>query len=390
MEIKNLDKVAQRIIKATKNKEKILVYGDADLDGIASVVILKEILEILNPDYNKKEFCYIYFSDREREGYGITESLIDFCSETKPDLIFALDCGISNFNQVDKLRKMGIEVVIIDHHKILERLPKANLIIDPKQKGDKYPFKDLSTAGLVYYLAKAVFLKAQKKWSPDAFLELASIATLADQMPLKEDNQKIVREGLLALPYTKREGLRILMELTDFQNQDSTEIFQKIIAPLNSSERVGHLTKTYLVLSETSKEKVRALVKDLIARSLEKREKINQILLEVQEKIEKTSDKSSPVIFEADSSWPIVIIGIVASKIAQQYKKPTFLFKITGEESVGSARLPKGLDGVEAMASCKDLLITYGGHSPACGCRLKTKNLEKFRDCLVKYFKSCL
>ena len=386
MKIKNLSKVAKRILEIIANKEKIVIYGDADLDGISSVVILKQVFESFDSDYRKK-LCRVYFSDRENEGYGATQSLIRFCTRVKPATLFLLDCGISSFKEIETLEKMKIQVIIVDHHKPLDKLPKASIIIDPKQKGDKYSFKELSAAGLAYKLAKETFRIAKQDWQPESYLELAALATLADQMSRLEDNQKIIRDGLLALPYSKRLGLKILMKMTDFHNEDENELFQKIIAPLNSSERVGHLTKSYLVLTGKRQAKVRLLIKDLLKKNLEKKELINKIFSEANSRVD-AKHNNEPLIFEADSSWPVISLGVVASRLLQEYKKPVFLFKIVGKESVCSARLPKGVDGVEAMAACKDLLITYGGHPPACGCRLYTKNLNFLKECLIKYFRN--
>jgi single-stranded-DNA-specific exonuclease len=382
LEIKGIKEVAQKIIEAAEKKEKVVIFGDADLDGIASVIILEETFKILNPGYSKKNLK-IYFPDRENEGYGITISALNFFKKFKPTIFFALDCGISNFKEIDLAKKMGFYVIVIDHHQVLDKLPKADLIVDPKQPDDPYPFKQFSAAGIVYRLAKFTLIKAQKEWQPERFLELVALATLADQMPLIDENKKLVEEGISALNYTQRIGLKTLKELTKSTGQDLTDLFQNIIAPLNSSEKIGNFTESYLLLTTKSPRQAKLLANDLIKKCIQKREVIQRIIGEVEERIKQ---KESDIIFEGDSSWPLVVIGIVASKISQKYKKPTFLFKINQKESICSARLPNGLDGVEALASCKELLDTYGGHPPACGCRFRNENAEKLRDCLINYF----
>jgi single-stranded-DNA-specific exonuclease len=381
-EIKGLKEVAKKIIETAKNHERVIIYADADLDGVASAIILKETLEILNPKYLKKNLK-VYFPDRENEGYGITISALNFFQEFAPANFFALDCGITNFDEIELAKKKGFFVIVIDHHQVLEKLPKADLIINPKQPEDKYPFKQFSSAGLVYKLAKFVLNQNQIQWKPERFLELVALATLADQMPLVEENKELVKQGLLAFKYTSRLGLQLLKEITHFVEDDSIELFQKIIAPLNSSERIDHLTQTYLLLTTNSKKVAEILAKDLVKKTQEKKRRIQEIIEEIEGRIK---EKNLPIIYEGDPSWPLVLIGIVASKICHKYKKPTFLFKLTKDEAICSARLPANIDGVKAMASCKYLLKNYGGHPPACGGRLKRENFEEFKKCLIDYF----
>ena len=384
MTIKNLPEVSAFIIERAKQHEKIIIYADADLDGVASAVILKETFELLNPKYQKKNL-WVYFPDRENEGYGITKNALNYFQKTAPANFFALDCGITNFEEIKLAKKLGFSVVVIDHHQVLDKLPEADFIINPKQPEDEYPFKFFSAAGLLYKLAKFTLIQAQIQWKPERFLELVALATLADQMPQIEENKELVKQGLLAFKHTTRLGLQVLKEETHFVEDDSIELFQKIIAPLNSSDRVNHHTQTYLLLTTPSEQQAKTIARELFKKSQEKKQKIQEIVEEVEKRIQ---GKDLPIIYEGDESWPLVLIGIVASKICQKYKKPTFLFKLTDKEAICSARLPNKIDGVKAMASCKHLLENYGGHPPACGGRLKKENFEQFKDCLVKYFRT--
>jgi len=377
-EIKNLEKIVNRTLAAIENKEQIILYGDADPDGIASVIILKETLEKLGVKDIK-----IYFPDREKEGYGINERALEILSKYSPALFITLDCGVGNVKEVEIAKKIGFEVIIVDHHKMLPEIPKAAIICDPRQKGDKYPFKELATAGIVYKLAKSLFSKTQKPFYPEKFLTLVAIATLADQMPLVNENEKMVREGILAFKFNKREGLKALMGATEFENRNLGEIRQKIISPLNAGLTKNHLNETYLLLIEKNPQKAKKQAENLIKRAKVRKEEIKRITREVQERIE----TSQEIIFEGDSSWPLVSLGPVASRICQKYKKPVFLFKKGRGESPGAVRVPPKLDGVKAMIDCHQLLKTYGGHPPAAGFRIKNENLDKFKECLIKYFK---
>lgn len=374
-EIKNLKKAAKRILEAVKNKEKIILYGDADLDGVASVVILKETIQNLGGSISA-----VFFPDREHDGYGITEKALDLLKDSSPALLISLDLGIGNFEEVRLAKKRGFEVIIIDHHQILGRVPEASVVVDLKQKGDKYPFKGLANAGIVFKLSQVLLGKKPSKNLKNSFLELTALATLADMMPQEEDNKVFIEEGLALLPNTFRPGLRVFFEILG----DSRSNLQKIIAALNTCEIIDNINQVYLLLISASLNQAKEIAQNLIDKSDKKQFQVKEMVRAVERKI--SAKLTDPIIFEGDSSWPLILAGSVASILCQKYEKPAFIFKKGKEESYGSVRVPKGVNSVDAMDSCKELLITYGGHPPASGFRAKNENLEKFRNCLTKYF----
>jgi len=383
---KGTKEVSQRILKAAQKGEKVIIFGDADLDGIASVVILRELFELLNPLYVQKKNLKVYFPDREEDGYGISETALNFFADELPALLFSVDCGITNFEEIKVAKKMGFETIIIDHHQPIGKLPKADYLIDPKQKTETYPFKDFAAAGLVYKVAQCALSQTKHpELAQEKLLELTALATLSDQMPLKEDNREIVDRGMNALLATQREGLLALIELGEADVQTDTHVFQKIIGPLNSARLREHVAESYLLLIERSPKQAKILAQKLIRQNRQKKALISTTIEELCQKIDKMQEDST-VIFEVSEYWPVPALGVIASKLLNIYKKPIFLFKKGDKESVGSARLPKEVDGVVAMTYCKKLLEVYGGHAPACGCRLKNKNLTKFKTCLEKYF----
>jgi len=419
MEIKNLEKVADRIREAIKKNEKIILYGDADLDGVSSVIILKEAIKNLNG-----KISAVYFPDRENEGYGITPKGLDYLKNFSPALFITMDLGIGNFEEVKIAKKLGFEVIIIDHHEILDKLPSASIVVDPKQKGDKYPFKFLAAAGISFRLSQILLGKKLTKNLRENFLELVALATIADMMPKLEENQIFIDEGLESLGRTFRPGLKAFFSITelpkeakvekrtkfslteDFGNRLSLnpvrgqqplieaprrqtsngikEISQKIISSLNASDKIDHLNEIYLLLTEKDERAARELAKKLLEKGEQRRIRIKEIVDEVEEKLFKKIKEK--VIFEGGDSWSLILLGAVASRICQRYQKPTFLFKIGQEESQGSVRVPGGLDSVKLMQKCSKFLETYGGHPQASGFGIKNKNLEKFKDCLIKYY----
>ena len=182
-EIKNIKKAAERIKKAIKKKERIIIYGDADMDGASSVIILKECIMSLGG-----EVSAVYFPDRETEGYGINKNALDYLKKYAPALFITVDLGIGNFEEVKLAKRLGFEVMIVDHHEVLKKLPSASIIVNPKRKDDKYPFKEFAAAGVVFKLAEALMDKKMTPVLRNNFLELAGLATVADMMIEEEDN----------------------------------------------------------------------------------------------------------------------------------------------------------------------------------------------------------
>ena len=383
-EIKNLKKTAKRILKAINKKEKIVLYADADLDGTCSLIILEESIKNLGGKTAK-----IYFPNREMEGYGINEKALGVLKETAPALLIALDCGIGNFKETKLANKMGFEVIIIDHHEMLGKIPQASIVVDPKQKGDKYPFKEFSATGIIYKLSELLFKEKLSGFLKKSFLELTALATISDMMPQIEENKMFIIEGLFALNETMRPGLKVFWEVDSFEKEigQAKMIAYKIISAMNSAETTeDHLTESYLLLKAPDEDTAKIIAEILINKSKEKHLKIKDIVWEVQERILKKI--SSPIVFEGNKEWPLIFTGPVASIICRDFQKPVFIFKKGEKESRGAARTPKGLNSVDAMKSCAKLLETFGGHPLASGFTVKNDNLEKFKQCLIDYFLS--
>ncbi|MBI2625153.1 MAG: DHH family phosphoesterase [Candidatus Nealsonbacteria bacterium] len=378
-DIKNLDKAAKRIIEGIKNKERFILFGDADPDGVSSVVILKETLEA----FGAKRII-AYFPDREQDGYGLNQKALSYLKNKAPGILITLDCGIGNFKEVERAKKTGFYVIIVDHHRLTTVVAKPNILVDPFQEGDNSTFKDFAAGGLSFLLSKLILNKAHPllKGEQDRFLELAALATVADQMKLEDENERIVREGIIALSYTKRKGLILLIKRVGFGGGKS-DVIEKLLPPLSAAGPKGNLNEAYLLLIENNLNKAKKMVNVLVKKALAKKDRQQRIYAEVLNNIE---DKNDSIIFEGKNSWPLVLLGAVASKLCQKHNKPVFLYRRGRKESPGSVRAPKGVDSVKAMTSCEKLLVTYGGHPPASGFRVKNENLDKFKSCLIKYF----
>jgi len=376
-DIKNLKKVKERIARAVKKKENIILYGDADLDGVTSVIVLKETISNLGGRISS-----VYFPDREIEGYGITETGLNYLKKFPPVLLIALDLGIGNFKETKLAEKKGFEVIIIDHHEVLDRLPEASIIVDPKQKGDKYPFKDLATAGIVFKLSEITLGDKMTDSLRKNFIELTALATIADMMPKKEENKKFIEEGLSSLERSWRPGIKSFFETEPFKNFNNLhQKVSKIISILNIRDVKNNLPVSFRLLTVTSTKEAKKIIKNLLEKNEIRKNKIMQMIDEVETEISKKED---PIIFFGSSDWEYVLIGSVASIICQKYQKPCFLYKKLKSESQGTTRVPPGINSVCLMKKCSKRLLTFGGHPLASGFRIKNQNLEKFKDCLIK------
>jgi len=376
MEIKNLKKTAQRILKAVKNKEKIVLYGDADLDGAAAVIILADTIKNLGG-----KIAAFYFPDREAEGYGITETGLDRLKKIgKNVLLISLDLGIGNFKEVKLAKKLGFEIIIIDHHEVLDKLPEAKIIVDPKQKEDKYPFKELATAGIVFKLSKLLLSDKMTDLIRKNFLELTALATIADMMPKQEENEMFIEEGIGYLESSFRPGIKVFFEMEPFENcANLSQKISKIISILNVRDVENNLPASFRLLTNSSLKESRAIVEKLLEKNKLRKEKIAATTEEIERRI---SGQISSVVFEGGPDFDFTLISSTASIICHRYQKPVFIFKKLENESIGTVRAPSGINSVSLMKKCSKYLLTYGGHPAASGFRIKNENLEKFKECL--------
>jgi single-stranded-DNA-specific exonuclease len=379
MKIKNIQLAAERIKKAVQNKERIILYGDSDLDGISSVVILEEAIKSIGGQID----C-AFFPDREKDGYGINLKALEMLKDKVPALLVTLDLGIGNITEVDVANEMGFEVIIIDHHEPLAGSPAASIIVDPKQEDDPYPFKGLADVGVAYNLCLEILGKDISKNLNNSFLELAALGTISDMVPQVEQNQEIIELGLRSFKNTFRPAFKAFLDILG-----DGKVFEgslpKIISALNAAESLDFINESYLLLVCPSFEKCKEMAQRLLDKNRAKQVQVKNIIAEVERRISQKPDE--PIIFEGDPAWKLTLAGSVASTICNKYEKPAFIYKKMDKESCGSVRNPKGTNSVDAMKECDSFLMTYGGHAQASGFRVKNEHLEKFEGCLNKFFK---
>lgn len=380
-EIKNIKKAAERILKAIKSNERIIIYGDADMDGISAVIILKEAIHNLGG-----KAAAVYFPDREIEGYGLNEDALKYLKKHAPALLILLDCGIGNFTEIKSAKKLGFEVMIVDHHQPLKKVPAASIIVNPKQKGDKYPFKEFAAAGVVFRLVEVLMKERLTSALRNNFLELVALATVADMMPQTDDNLQFLQDGFRSLKNTSRPALQVFWEIDPVIKDNIKQFAQKIISACHAGNGKDHSNEAYFLLTVRSVKEAKPMAEYLLAKAYDRQLQIKEIVGEIEKKVLRKMKEE--IIFEGDESWPVLMLGPVASKICHTFKKPVFLHNGKNGLCQGAVRTPKGVDGVKAMMHCADDLETYGGHPLAAGFRIKEKDLDKFKQCLIKYFKN--
>jgi len=264
-------------------------------------------------------------------------------------------------------------------------VPKASIIVDPKQTDDPYPFKGLANVGVTFNLCIELLSDKISKNLKNSFLELAALGTIADMVPQVEQNQEIIEQGLRSLKNTFRPALRAFLD-----NLGDGKVFEeslpKIISALNSAESVNFENESYALLTSSDNRKCKELVEELLSRNQFKQQQVKNIIQEIERRISQKPDEQ--IIFEGDPSWKLTLAGPVASTICGKYEKPAFIFKKMDKESCGSVRNPKGTNSVDAMKECDAFLMTYGGHAQASGFRIKNEHLERFKDCLNDFFKN--
>jgi single-stranded-DNA-specific exonuclease len=392
LKIKNIDKAAERIKKAVLSNEQIIIYGDGDLDGISSMVIVKEsidnLISLLSKE--KKELfpvVYAFSPDRKNEGYGLNDKALAFIkSKVSKGLIITLDCGITNFKEIEDAKNSGFSVVVIDHHKAIGGIPEAaEIVVDPKQPDDEYPFKEYANVGIAFKLSEELLGDKLSPMLKDSFIELTALATISDMMPEVGENEQWIKEGLEKIEYSQRPAIRAIFSILNPMDFGSKrDMVSKINSALNSAVIENHIPKPYLFLIESDFDKAKKIAEELFLESQEKQREIAVLVNELIEKIS-MSDGSS-IIFEGSHLWEPEYLGAVASRLCNYFNKPVFLYKKGEEFSRGTVRVPKGFDAVKAMESCKELLVMFGGHAPAAGFTVKNSNIFKFEECLKRYF----
>lgn len=370
----DMEKAVERILKAINNKEKVLIYGDYDVDGITSVTVLKSFLEERGLNVDE------YIPNRLDEGYGLNKPAVEKIANEKYALMITVDCGISAIDEVEYANSLGLEVIITDHHETSEKLPEAIAVVDAKRRDNEYPFRNLAGVGVVFKVIQAISQKLgleEKEYLK--YLDIVCIGTISDIVPLVDENRVIVKLGLRLVEQTRNLGLKTILQASGYQKVDSTTISFGIAPRINACGRMGHQEEALKLFLSTDIKEVNELAEKLNDYNKQRQEKEKRIFSEALEKIKEESiDENSIMVIDGEN-WHHGVIGIVASKITEMYFKPSILLCFDGDEGKGSGRSIPGFDLHEALTKCGDSLERFGGHSMAIGLSVKKGKLEELR-----------
>jgi len=380
----DMAKAVARIEKAIENGERIMIFGDYDVDGITSSAILIQALKKINA----KVSCRL--PNRVTDGYGLSEKFIDEFIEKEIGLIITVDCGISCISQIKKANENGIDTIITDHHKIPEKIPEALAILHPKICNN-YPCKELTGAGVALKLAQAL---AEKHIKDDEredvlarFLELACLGTVSDLGVLAGENRLIVKKGLDHLKDTNIAGLQKLKESAKIEHNTSLNTMNigfGLAPRINAAGRIGDPYKAlFLLLQKHDHEKAKELADELETLNITRREMTEKSIEEINEVLK---DSSLPaIIIESSPDWHVGILGLIAGKIVEKTNRPAMIMQDLGDHYVASARSPEYFNVIEAITKFKDLLMGFGGHPQAAGLSIKKENYEEFKKLISEY-----
>ncbi len=402
MLLDDMDRACDRVIRALDAGEKIVIYGDYDVDGVTSVSILYLYLKSKGADTD------FYIPSRIGEGYGLNEGAISELAQRGFTLMITVDTGVTAVKEVEFAASVGMDTVVTDHHTCPPVLPAAAAVVNPRREDSHYPFPELAGCGVTFKLISAIEYRLTEREGLDPiaadymrpvleYIDLAALGTIADVMPLRDENRLIVSLGLGRLSDSARPGVRALLEQSAGPGRrGSTKVTSSTVgytlAPrINAAGRIGTASRAvelFLTGSEVEGEQIAAELSEI---NRQRQHEENEIMEQAIAQITESGDRGEDgmLILESDH-WHHGVIGIVSSRLTEQYHTPSILITFDGDVGKGSGRSIPGMNLVEALASCSDLLIKYGGHELAAGLSIERDKLPEFRRRMNEYAARCL
>lgn len=376
--MQDMDKGSKRLAKAIREGQRILVYGDYDVDGTTSASILYIFLS---------RFCDhvdYYIPHRFKDGYGINDRGISHAVETNVDLIVSVDCGITAIDETERIKEHGIDLIICDHHNVGDKIPDATAVLDPKRDDCDYPFKGLSGAGVGFKLVQATIKKlGLSQELAYELLDLLAISIASDIVPIEDENRILMAEGLKQINNNPRPAVQALLDIInkDPGNITTSNIVFSLGPRINAAGRMGDAKKAVRLLIADTDSEATSRAHELESINIERREKDTETMEEAQAIIDKELDlQNSSSLVLHQPNWHLGVIGIVASRLVDTYCRPVVMLSTVNGKVKGSARSIKGFNIYDAFCECDDLLEQYGGHEFAAGMTIDSNNLTEFRD----------
>lgn len=386
--IKDMDAAVGRTIKAILNRERILVFGDYDVDGVTATAVIYEFLSYAGANVSA------YIPHRTHEGYGLKSDHIHKFSESMPvDVIITVDCGSSSHNAVKLAKEKKIDVIVTDHHTIFAPIPEAEAVVNPRRADCQCGFDDLAGVGVAFCfligLRKGLrdidYWAKNDKQEPNLrnFCDLVALGTIADMVPLIDENRIFSQQGLEIINSEIRPGLQALLRSCGVRKACFSDIAFKLAPRLNAAGRIHHAQKAFELLTTNDPVIAKTIAAEINAFNTQRQETEKKILEDIEARIASNPDllnRKTLVLW--DESWHEGVLGIIASKVCEKYYRPAILLKIKPNGNAkGSGRSTPSIDIYECLSECRENLIRFGGHRQAAGLEMEGQNLERFRDC---------
>lgn len=385
--LSDMEKAVQRILKALKKKEKIVLYADYDADGIPSAVLFSDFLKkVGQTDFD------VYIPHRHREGFGLNSEAVRSFGKNGVNLIITLDCGSTAIKEVEEAKKLGIDVIITDHHTPKERLPNATAFINPKKPGDKYPFKELCGAGVAFKLVQALETEVRNQalgsdisvpegWSK-WLLDMVAIATLSDVVDLVGENRVLTKYGLKVLRKSRRPGLRELLRKINIKQRHITEddVVFMITPRINAASRMDRPEDAYLLLSAEDEIEAKTYAEHLNKINNKRKAAVALMVKDAFKRLKSRSDLKDVIVI-GDPHWKPGLAGLAAQRIAEAHGRPAFVWGKEGSEVIrGSCRSENGVNVLSIMKESQEHFIEFGGHQFSGGFSLSHENVHTLEE----------
>lgn len=377
--MKGMKKAVERISRAIDEQEKIVIYGDYDVDGITSTALMYSVLRDLgsHPSF--------YIPERQSEGYGLNADALRVLQKEGTYVLITVDCGISSHDLIEQFNR-SMDIIVTDHHTPPPLIPDACAVINPKQEGCPYPFKDLAGAGVAFKLCQALWQERNGESLP-GYVELCALGTIADLVPLRGENRILVKEGLKRMKEGLNTGVQALLTSSGLTPETITagRIAFTAAPRLNAAGRISHATRGVEVLLESDAEKAGILADELSELNKERQDIEHTIAEQAVAQIESKGQGQDGVLVAFGRNWHAGVIGIAASRLVETFYRPSLVISIHDDIGKGSCRSIPGFNMYEALQSADDLLIQYGGHTMAAGFSIEADKIEAFRQRLLSY-----
>jgi len=375
----DMDKAIDRVYRALLSGETIAIYGDFDADGITATVALAQGLSSLGGR------AIPYIPRRVEEGYGLNHAALENLYKKGTGLVITVDCGISSAPEVERAQRMGLDIVITDHHTVPAQMPQAVAVVDPKRADSVYPFPRLAGVGVAFKLLQALFHSLGQDTNIEAVLDLVALGTVADMEPLLGENRYLVKRGLEVLQHTNRLGIREMARCAGVPlSTISPETISWVLGPrLNAAGRIDHAIIGYDLLLTDSPEEAQRLASLLERKNAERQRLTETVLANAREQLIAIGT-DSPLLMVGGEVFLSGVVGVVASRLVDEFYRPAVVFELGKEWSRGSARSIPDFDIIAALTECSDLLSRFGGHPMAAGFTTATENLGRLQERLIE------